>query len=196
MDGRLRSDGDIGTGQNSAYRPLSRVIRLLHAGRTPRAAMQRPAEFARHGSPGESFAVSSGNSPRQGTRPRQLFLVSTPHGGRRAGVADRPRLVHGPERERMVEAAEQAGHLDDPALRARRDGHVPHTAAANAPRSWNRCPLCRVDRFKGQGSSSSDWAAGDTSPPVAYGPSRRYLNPTLVPLRRGDSAMLAARRPR
>jgi hypothetical protein len=95
----------------------------------------------------------------------------------------------------MIEATEQACHLDHAAIRPRRNGHMAHAAASDASRPRDRNPCSCIDWFQSHARSSLG-ATADTSPSVAYGASAWYLNPTLVPLPLGDCAILVLGTPR
>src|SRR5438067_2350548 len=113
----------------------------------------------------------------------ESLFVGAPHRPGGARVADRARLVHGAGWQRMVDPAEQAGDLDERAVRSGHDGHVAHATAPDPTPSRDRRPHAGVDRFHGHlrlptGRRSP---TGDSPPRVAYGPRNRYLNGALVP---------------
>jgi hypothetical protein len=60
-----------------------------------------------------------------------LLVVVAPDPTRGARIADRPCLVHRPERERVLATAEQAVDLDAPAVHTVDDADVTDAAATN-----------------------------------------------------------------
>ena len=116
-------------------------------------------------------------------RGRVSVLVGAPDGGCGAGVADRPRLVHGAERERMLEAPKQARDLDDSALRTRCDRHMTHAAAPDPSPTSNRSSSPRLYRFQRHVRSSLDGCEGDAVRRSAYAGLTQYLNDAFVPSR-------------
>jgi len=83
-----------------------------------------------------------------GRSPGALFLVRAPDRARGAGVADGPRLVHGAEWQRVLDAAKQARDLDLGAVGTGSDGDVPDAAPPDPTTARNGCPYPRVDWFR------------------------------------------------
>jgi hypothetical protein len=87
-----------------------------------------------------------------------LILVFSPDRARRAGVADGSRVVHGPQRKRVLGSSEEAGHGDGGGI-PRNDADVADRAATNAAGPRNRsafsAPFDRVQRHRGTASVQS-----------------------------------------
>src|SRR5574338_223684 len=89
-----------------------------------------------------------------GRSPGTSILVGAPDRGRRAGVADGARLVHGAKRQGVLRAAEQAVDLDARPVAGGKDRYVTHAAAANPSPAGDRNALSPLDLVEGHRPSS------------------------------------------
>ena len=119
---------------------------------TGRLQGRSPSDVTRHARAGDN--VQCGETPTAeacASRPStdRSVLVLAPHGTSRAGVADGTCLIHGAERQRMVDATEQAIDLDG-GRAAGNDGDMADAAPSDPTRSRDRsawvAPLDRVQR--------------------------------------------------
>ena len=110
-----------------------------------------------------------------------LVLIGAPHRGGGACVADRPRFVHGPEGERVVDASQEAGDLHDAAGWARSNRDVTHAATPDPPPTSDRGSSPRLNRFQRHVRSSLDGCGAYAVRRSAYAAVTQYLNDAFVP---------------
>jgi len=124
-------------------------------------------------------APGQNSAYRPPSRDRCLILVLAPDRARRAGVADRSRLVHRAERKRVLQPSQQAGDLDRGGLSGD-DRDVANRAAPDATGARGRSALAPLDRVQCHGGISlGAWSSGTS--PAAYGPGRPINNDAFVP---------------
>jgi hypothetical protein len=81
----------------------------------------------------------------------------------------------------VVETAEQAGDLDEPALRTGRDRDMTLAAAPDPSPTSDRSSSPRLYRFQRHVRSSLDGCEGDAVRGTAYAGLTQYLNDAFVP---------------
>ena len=118
---------------------------------------------------GRRCCDSQRRSVRQPAINRSSVFILAPDRARRAGVADRPCFVHGPERQWVVDATEQTVDLDR-GWAARDDADVTDGAASNPTGSRDAASVVTpLDRMYSHGFAPVRARPCGVQPPEASG---------------------------